>query len=106
VRILVGRCRRTCRDELAVPAQDRVGRHQAGELLQDAATKHLALLREPAALCVGEARAPAAELLAQDAVLLPEVFQDLDLAAVHPAREHEEQELQRRDRHAGRSYLA
>jgi hypothetical protein len=55
------------------------------ELLQDAATEHLALRREPAALCVGEAQAPAAELLAQDAVLLPEVFEDLDLAAVHPA---------------------
>src|SRR4051812_24958659 len=50
------------RDELAVPAQDRVGRHEAGELLQDAATKRLALGREPAALCVGEAHAPATEL--------------------------------------------
>jgi hypothetical protein len=38
-------------------------------------------------LSVSEAEAPAAELLAQDAVLLLEVLEDLALVAVHPAGE-------------------
>jgi hypothetical protein len=57
-------------------------------------------------LGVGEAQAPPAELLAQNAVLLLEELDDLELAAVHPAREHEQQELERRDRHLRRSYRA
>src|SRR4051812_19498661 len=87
------------RDKLAVPAQDRVGRDKTGELFQDAAAENSTLRREPAALGVREAHASIAELLAQHAVLLPEVREDLDLAPVHPAREHDQQELQRRDRH-------
>jgi hypothetical protein len=39
-------------------------------------------------------------------VLLVEKLDDLELAAVDPAREHEQQELQRRDRHLRRSYRA
>src|SRR6185503_19812931 len=41
------------RDEFAVPAQNRIGRHQAAELVQNAATEGFALRREPAALGVG-----------------------------------------------------
>jgi hypothetical protein len=55
--------------------------------------KRLALCREPAALGVREAQTPATELLAQDAVLLLDVLEELELAAVHPAREHQQQEL-------------
>jgi hypothetical protein len=43
---------------------DRIGRHQAAELVQNAATERFALRSESAALGVGEAQAPAAELLA------------------------------------------
>jgi hypothetical protein len=74
--------------------------------LPGAATERFALRREPAALGVGESQAPTAELLAQDAVLLLEVLEDLALAAVYPAREHQEQELERRDRHAQQTYRA
>jgi hypothetical protein len=49
---------------------------------------------------------PVAELLAQDTGLLLEILDDVSLAAVHPAREHEQQELERRDRHLRRSYRA
>ena len=78
------------RDEFAVPAQDRVGRHQAAEPVQNAATERLALYREPAAFGVREAQAPAAELLAKNTVFLLEKLDDLELAAVHPAGEHEQ----------------
>jgi len=46
-------------------------------------------------------QASVAELLAQHAVLLLQVLEDVDLAPIHPAREHEQQKLERRDRHAG-----
>jgi len=79
-------------------------RHEAAELVHDAAAEHSGFRREPAALGVGEAQATAAELLAQDPVLLLEVLEDLALAAVHPACEHQEQEMKRRDRQARPSY--
>jgi hypothetical protein len=89
------------RDELAIPAQDRVGRDQPGELFQGASADGSALRSEPATLGVAEAQVSVAELLAQHAVLLLEVLEDVDLAPIHPAREHEQQKLERRDRHAG-----
>ena len=49
-------------------------------------------------------QATVAELLAQDAVLLLDVLDDLALAAVHPAGEHQQQELKRRGRHTRPSY--
>jgi hypothetical protein len=74
-------------------------------LVQDAAATHnAAFRREPATLGLVEAQATAAELLAQDAVLLLKVLEDLALPAVHPAREHQEQELKRRGRQARPSY--
>jgi len=69
-------------------------------LVQDAAAERSALRRKPSALVVGEPQATVAELLAQDAVLLfLEVLDDLALAAVHPAGEHQQQELKRRGRY-------
>jgi hypothetical protein len=56
-------------DELAIPAQDRIGGHQAGELFQGTSANGSALRGEPAALGIGEAQASVAELLAQRAVL-------------------------------------
>jgi hypothetical protein len=75
-------------DELAVPAQDGVGRHQAGQLLQRTSADEAALRGEPPALGIGEAQPPTSELLPQDAALFLEVRDDLGLVAVHPAREH------------------
>src|SRR5262249_41631139 len=39
-------------------------------------------------------------------ILLVEVLEHRGLATIHPAREHEQQELKRRDRHGRRSYRA
>ena len=66
-------------DELAVPAQDRIGGHQAAELVQGAAAERTARRRQPAALVVCESQATVTELLAKDAVLLLEVLDDLAL---------------------------
>jgi hypothetical protein len=65
-RVLIGPYRRTRAGSF--------GRHQAAELVQNAATERFALRRKLAALGVGKAQAPAAELLAQNAVLFPERY--------------------------------
>lgn len=77
-------------------SKDRIRRHQPGELFQRASADRSALRREPPPLDAGEPQATSTELLAKHAVLFLEVLDDDDLAAVHPAREHQEQELERR----------
>jgi len=65
-----------------------------------------ALDRQPTALGVGQAQAPATELLAEDTVLLHEIGHRRFLAAREPARNHQDQELERRAAHGGRSIPA
>ena len=63
-------------DQLAVPAQDRVGRDQARELAQPATTHRPALDGQSSPLVIGEPQAPPADLLAEDAVLLAQEVDD------------------------------
>jgi hypothetical protein len=88
-------------DQLAVPAQDRVGRDQAGELAQPATTDEPALYGQASPLVIGEPQAPPAELLAEDAVLLAQEVDDLELAGVDPARHPEDQEPHSLGTHRG-----
>ena len=67
-------------DQLAVPAQDRVGRDQASELAQPTMSDGPALDGYAPPLVIGEPQAPPAELLAEDAVLLAQEVDDLKLA--------------------------
>jgi hypothetical protein len=93
-------------DELVVPAEQGVGRDDGGEPGEHAATEQLSANGEPPALIIGEADASAAELLAQDAILLAQVVDDEQVAALQPARGHEDQHLKnqrtRRSFHGGR----
>jgi len=86
-------------DELTVPAQNRVRCHQSSEFVQHASAQYPTFRREASALVVGEPQPPLAQLLAEDPVLLLEVVDHRELATVDPAREEQEQELQRRGRH-------
>ena len=88
-------------DQLAVPAQDRLGRHEAGELLQSAATDDLALGREASPLVIGESQPSPTELLPKYAVLLAEKVDDLQLAVVDPAGHPYDQEPQGLGAHRG-----
>ncbi|HEU4734680.1 MAG TPA: hypothetical protein VFT22_42610 [Kofleriaceae bacterium] len=63
-------------DQLAVPAQDRVGRDQDGELTEPATPDGPALDGQASPLVIGEPQAPPAELLAEDAVLLAQEVDD------------------------------
>src|SRR6266568_2182179 len=93
-------------DELTAPAQDRVGRHEPGELVQHAAAQHSALHREAAALVVDEPQLPATELLAEDEVLLLQVVDHRELPPVDPPGKRHQQELQRRGAHGELPYRA
>jgi hypothetical protein len=88
-------------DQLAVPAQDRVRRDQAGELAQPATTDGPALDGQAPPLVIGEPQAPPVELLAEDAVLLAQEVDDLKLAGVDPARHPEDQEPHSLGAHRG-----
>src|SRR3954467_12398297 len=56
--------------QLAIPAEDRVGRAQAGEPAQPATSDGPALDGQAPPLVIGEPQAPPTELLAEHAVLL------------------------------------
>jgi len=86
-------------DELTVPAQNRVRCHQSGEFVQHASAQYPTFRREASALVVSEPQPPLAQLLAEDPVLLPQVVDHRVLATLDPAREEQEQELQRRGGH-------
>jgi hypothetical protein len=79
-------------DQLAVPAQDRVRRDQARELVQPATTDDLALDGQASPLVIGEPQPPPGELLAKDSVLLAQEVDDLELAGVDPSRHPQDQE--------------
>ena len=55
--------------------------------------------RKTPSLDIGKPKAPASELLAQEAVLLLEVLDRRLLVTVHPAGENQHQELQREPIH-------
>jgi hypothetical protein len=81
-------------DQLAMPPQDRVGRHESRDLPQEPSPESSAFGGEAAALVVGQPEAAALHLPLEDPVLLDQVFDDLLLVAVDPTREGHEQHLQ------------
>jgi hypothetical protein len=77
-------------DQLAVPPQDRVRRHEGGDLPQQPAPESAAFGGEAAALLVGQPEAAPVQLPLEDPVLLHQVFDDVLLVAVDPTREGHE----------------
>ena len=75
-----------------VPAENRVGCDDAGDLRQNPPAEFLASHRESTALGVGQAKWTWATLLPEDPILLPKIIDHVFLVAVHPAsgREYEE----------------
>jgi hypothetical protein len=75
------------------PSKQRVRSHQGGDLEEPFSTRLLGLGCEATALNVREQQALCAQLLAQPAVLLPQVLEDALLAAVQPPGENRDQKL-------------
>ena len=80
-------------DQPPVPSKQRVRSHQGANLEEPFATNLLGLGCEATALNVREQQALCAQLLAQHAVLLLQVFDEVLLAAVHPPGEDRDQKL-------------
>ena len=92
-------------DQPPVPAEDRVRGDDTGHLHQCAPAKLLAAHRESTALGVCEPKRSGTKLLAEDAILLSEIVDQIFLVAIHPASNGEYEELQRmghRERLLGR----
>jgi hypothetical protein len=79
------------RDELPMPAQERVRRDQRRHLTQDLAAETVAVHRESTPLGIGQRKASPGKLLFEDAVLFTQVRDDLKLVAIDPARQGDEQ---------------
>lgn len=74
-------------DQLPVPPQDRVGRHEGRDLPQEPSPESSAFGGEASALVVGQPEAAPLHLPLEDPVLLHQVFDDVLLVAVDPTRE-------------------
>jgi hypothetical protein len=81
-------------DQPPVPAENRVRSDDTGHLHQCAPAKSLATHRESTALGVCEPKWSGTTLLAEDAILLSEIVDQIFLAAIHPASNGEHEELQ------------
>ena len=70
-----------------MPAQDRVGRDDRRDLVENTTTEDLAPRRKPAALVVGPSKASIVELLLEPAVLFDEILDGRGLVAIDPGGE-------------------
>ena len=83
-------------DQLPVPAENRVRSDDTGHLHQCAPAKSLAAHRKSTALGVCEPKRSGTTLLAEDAILLSEIVDQIVLVTIHPASNGKHEELQRR----------
>src|SRR5215472_2291505 len=79
-------------DQLPVPSQQGLRGDDAGDLGKSFSSQRFGLHGQSPALIVIEAHSPAAELLAKHPILLSEIFNDLQLAVVHPPGNGDQQE--------------
>lgn len=82
-------------DQLAMPAQDRIRRHECRHLQEQAAAKSMSQQREASALAVVESEPPAREPNPQNAILFPQERDDVGLLTMEPATQGRDQQLER-----------
>ena len=82
-------------DQPPVPAENRVGSDDACHSSQRPLSESLASHGESAALGVGQPKRSTAELLAEDAILLSQIVDQILLVAIQPSGQGEDEELQR-----------
>jgi len=79
-----------------VPAQDRIGSHDAGDVGEAPSAEGFAFHGQTASLIVGEANPLGTVRRTEDPVLLAQVRNDSLLLSIDPAREEKETEGERR----------
>ena len=98
------RVRPFARDELPMPAENRIGRHDRGDATQAATTHLMSACREPTAFVVGQAD-PATHVSAQDAVFFDQVRHGRLLPLVKPADQRGQEDAERHGvEHGARLY--
>jgi len=83
-------------DQASVPAQDGLGSDDASDLFEDLAAQDLFFDSEATALIIAQTETSIAHLLAEDTVLLQQIFDDISLLAVDPGGKRDEEELEGR----------
>jgi hypothetical protein len=82
------------RDPLPVPAEQRVGRHEGGDLAQRPTAHSEGAHREPSPVVIGQAQTPPAQLPPQEAILFEQVRECLPLSALEPAGQDHQQHVE------------
>src|SRR6516165_1053439 len=78
-------------DQLPVPSQQSVRCDNVGDLGKSLSPQRFGLYGQSPALIVIEAHPPATELFSKHPILLAKIFNDLQLAVVHPPGDGDEQ---------------
>jgi hypothetical protein len=86
-------------DELSVPAKDGVGSDERRYFGESPSSDSLASHRKSSALCVGQPKSLAPELLLQDTVLLSKIFDDRILLTGDPTGHGGHEDLPGMDHH-------
>jgi hypothetical protein len=77
-----------------MPPQDGVRRDQRRHVTQDLSSEAVAVHGESTSLGISQPQAPPVKVLFEDAVLFPQVLDDFELVAIHPARQCHEDDPQ------------
>jgi DNA invertase Pin-like site-specific DNA recombinase len=80
------------RDQSSMPSQQRVGSDDRRHVPEDAPSEALRFRRQATTLLIVESQPPFAQLFTQNAVLLPQVIDRVQMALVHPTRDGHEKE--------------
>src|SRR5215471_10344643 len=78
-------------DQLPVPSQQGLRRDNAGDLGKSLSSQRFGLYGQSPALIVIQAHSPATELFSKHRILLTKIFNDLQLAVVHPRGDGDQQ---------------
>src|SRR5215471_6061410 len=81
-------------DQLPMPSQQGLRRDNAGDLGKSLSSQRVGLNGQPPALIVIEVHSLASELFSQHPILFAEIFNDLQLAVVHPPGDGDQQKLE------------
>src|SRR6516164_4648314 len=78
-------------DQLPMPSQQGLRRDNAGDLGKSFSSQRFGLYGQSPKLIVIEAHSPATELFSKHPILLAKIFNDLQLAVVHPPGDGDQQ---------------
>ena len=82
-------------DQTAMPAHQRIGGDERGDGVERPSPEEPSLRRQSTTLIVSQPKLPATKLLFEDPVLLDQVGDNVLLMPMHPARNRQQEQLER-----------